>query len=78
MEEITNDGIFITTLNKLCDLIAWKLPEKILYYAVARAWSIAITSVYTTKMPDEINVFQVMAVLNGDIPKHITHPEVKE
>lgn len=78
MEEVTKEGILITTLNKVCDWIAWKLPEKVLYYAVARAWSIATTSVYTTKMPDEINVFQVMAVLNGDIPKNIPQTEVKE
>ena len=49
--------------NLLIEWVAFRLPRRVLYWAVVRAWAIATTTVYQDRTPDEVKWYQVLEVL---------------
>jgi hypothetical protein len=41
-------------MTRFYQYISYKMPKKLLYFAVIQAWALATTKKYTSKHPDEV------------------------
>ena len=50
-------------IDRIADFIAWRLPRRVLYFSVIRAWAIATTGEYSDREATSVKVIEIVEII---------------